>query len=169
MLPSDLEVNRERFLNALSGDFESFHDHTDFTNYWRTVEAEANQTEDIGQLDRWVKDLARDRDKLEAVRARASQAESGQFGASPVLQIILRLLALLDGVEQRLKRRLAMLRDMLGMWVFLAGPGVKGKPPPAAADGKAGKSEEKEGPSEAVLAKRASEAKPKKPTKTKAS
>ncbi len=168
MLPSDLEASRERFLHSLTGDFESFRDHAEFTHYWQTVEGEAQHTEDIGQLDRWIKDLARDRDRLEAVRARAAQAESSQFGASPVLQLILRLLSLLDGVEQRLKRRLSMLRDMLGMWVFLMGPGVKSKPAPAGADGKPGKTEEKEGPSEAVLAKRASEQQKKKPTKTKA-
>lgn len=161
MIPRDLEASRESFLHQLSSDFESFHDYGDFMGYWRAVEAEARHSEDIGQLDSWVKDLRRDRDKLDALKARQHRSESSQLGAAPALMVIQRLLALLDEIEGHLKRRLSMLRDMLGMWVFLAGPGVKQKPAPKGDDAPKG---DKDKQTEQVLHKPQVKAKP---TKTK--
>lgn len=163
-MPSqDLETSRERFLNQLTGDLESLNEYGDFTGYWRSVEMEAEKSEDVGQLDRWLKDLRRDRDKLEALKARKVASESSQLDAGAVTAIIHRLLQLLDECERKLKRRLSMLRDMLGMWVFLMGPGVKRKPPPKG-DGKPGEKDQEQ--TEQILAK-GPKLTPKKPTKMK--
>ena len=50
------------------------------------------------------------------------------MGGQDGLALIRQILSLLDGIEERINRRLAELRDRIGRWVFLAGPGVKKKP-----------------------------------------
>lgn len=126
----DLETAREDFLRRMQHDGQALLAHQKFSAYWSNVEDEATHSEDMGQLDRWLKDLARDRDRLAELKNQKLGAESSQMGGDARIQIILRLIALLSDVEGTLKKRLWELRDRLGSWVFLAGQGVKSKPPP---------------------------------------
>ncbi len=128
--------------------------------YWNNIEIQAQRSEDLGQLDTWNKDILRDKDRIAELRQRQQTAANSQMGASQIVQLLTRLLALLDDVGERLRKRLHFLRNELGMWVFLAGPGKKSKPKPK----KKGE-EEKEGEakvSETVLAQ---EKKKQEPTK----
>ena len=105
--------------------------HEAFTSYWQQAQAEAEHTEDISKLDQWVKQIDWDREKLQALRDRQREA-SGAMGAEAqsVVALISRILMLLDEISAELRRRLHMLRDQMGMWVFLAGMGAKSKPKP---------------------------------------
>ncbi|MDP6944364.1 MAG: hypothetical protein QF464_09470, partial [Myxococcota bacterium] len=67
-------------------------------------------------------------DKIDALKTQARAMDSEQMGEQDSLALIRQLLSLLDGIEEKINRRLAVLRDRIGRWVFLAGPGVKKKP-----------------------------------------
>ncbi len=129
----DLETAREDFLRQMRNDGRALLAHERFSAYWQQVEDEAKHSEDMGELDRWLKDLARDRDRLAELKSAKQVAEGGQLGMDARVEVLLRLIALLTDIEGTLKKRLWELRDRLGMWVFLAGVGVKSKPVPEAA------------------------------------
>lgn len=169
-MPADeLERAREAFLHRLSQDGLSALEGQPLVAYWQSVEAEATQTEDLARLERWSMALAGDKARIAALRAQARTAESSQVGggADQALALIRHVLGLLDAIEERLNRRLAILRDRMGRWVFLAGPGVKKKPP----EGDKGEEDERSTkPSKGEQTRRAliQRSKPKpKPTKTK--
>ncbi len=136
MIDRDLEQQREDFLRRLSGDVEHFAGEERYLAYWNTVEHEARTIEDMGQLDTWVRELRRDRDKLEELKAQKQSAASGQLGADVAVRLIDLILGLLEDIERRLERRLSLLRERFGAWVYLLGPGVKQKPPPKDEDAK---------------------------------
>jgi len=130
MAGTQLEQYRSRFLNQLhSAEFDGS-GASDFLSYWQSIEFQAKASEDMGQLDSWVKDLARDKDRLAELKSRQQQASSSQLGGSEAIGLINRILALLDDIDAELKRRLRRLRDELGLWVILAGMGRKSKPVP---------------------------------------
>lgn len=124
------QAARQRFLDQLHTDQAALADHQGFVSYWQSIEGQARDTEDIGQLDRWVKDLARDRDRLTELKNRKQAAASSQMGAQEAVQLIHRILALLDDLYIKLRRRLMALRDEAAHWVFLVGPGKKSKRKP---------------------------------------
>lgn len=168
-MPADeLESAREAFLYRLEHEGVRSLLQQPLVAYWQSVEAEAATTEDLAQLDRWSGALARDKEKIDALRAQASAMSSEQLGETDALALIRQILALLDAIEGKVNRRLAALRDRLGRWVFLAGPGVKKKPPEEQDEHKDPK---KGKPSKGEKVKRSliQRAKPKKePEKTKA-
>ena len=126
----DLAVARERFLDQLHVSEFNPAGHEDFMAYWNNIAMLAQKTEDLAQLDTWNRALLRDKDRIAELRQRQQQAASSQMGASAVVQLLSRLLALLDDAGERLRKRLHFLRNEIGMWVFLAGPGKKSKPKP---------------------------------------
>ena len=136
MVDQDLEQQREDFLRRLAGDVEQFAGEDRYLAYWNAVEHEARTIEDMGRLDTWVRELRRDRDKLQELKARKSTAASSQVGAEVATRLISVLLALIDDIERRLLKRLSLLRDRFGSWVYLLGPGMKQKPVPKDADSK---------------------------------
>lgn len=158
----DLEQARERFLNSLHNPELAMAREGGFEQYWREVAQEAAITEDHGKLDRWVRDLARDRDKVKALKDKKAAAEQGDQAAMALVQLILRVLAILDEIYEKLYKRRAALRGTLLNWLVLAGPGMKSKPNPNLQDGADAKDTKAK---EAALAKK--KATPK-PTKTKA-
>lgn len=125
-----LETARERFLDQLHNPQFDPTGHAQFVAYWTSIESQAQMTEDLSQLDSWHKEIMRDKDRLAELKVRQQQAASSQMGMSPAVQLISRLLALLDDLGGRLRKRLLMIRGEIGMWVFLAGPGKKSKPRP---------------------------------------
>ena len=125
-----LSTIRDRFLDQLHTSQFDPSGHGDFVAYWTQIEAQAQVSEDLSQLDLWHKEIMRDKDRLAELKARQQQAASSQMGMSPAVQLIARLLALLDDLGARLRKRLLLVRGEIGMWVFLAGPGKKSKPRP---------------------------------------
>ncbi len=167
----DLQWYREQFLSRLSSSRTQMAGHNDFLRYWQLVEREAEQTEELGKLEMWVQELARDKEKLRSVRERLEARQSSDSSAKALLTLLRRMLSLLDEIERKLKWRRDAKRRLLGWIVFVAGPGVKKKIKPGDADiGKGkGKGKGKGDPgtdgkvNEAVLAK--PKKGPKRPTK----
>ncbi len=138
----DLEIFREKFIHELAESQPDLSGHQDFLRYWKGVEQQAQQTEDLGQLDTWVRDLARDKEKVQALKNR-TDTMGDKEGSQGLLQSILKLvLDVLDAVERRLRRwrdeRLSILASML----WKGGPGGAPKPKPEDKDKKDGKKEE---------------------------
>ena len=130
MASNQLEQYRSRFLDQLhSAQFDGS-GAGDFLSYWQNIEVQAKASEDMGQLDTWVKEIARDKDRLAELKSRQQQASSSQMAGSEAIQLINRILALLDDIDTALKRRLRQIRNELGLWVLLAGLGRKSKPKP---------------------------------------
>lgn len=130
MAGHQLEQYRARFLDQLHSSTFDGSGAGDFLSYWQSIEVQAKASEDMGQLDNWVKYLARDKDRLAELKARQQQASSSQMAGSEAIQLINRILALLDDIESAIKRRLQHIRNELGLWVILAGLGRKSKPKP---------------------------------------
>lgn len=148
----DLEQYRDRFLDQLQTSKPMLDGHDVFLHYWRTVEQEASQTEELGKLENWVRDLARDKEKVGAVKQRLETSREQDAATQALLHLLHRILSVLDGMEQKLRRRRDDRRRVLGWLLLVAGPGVKKKvPEEKPADGK--KEGEEEKVSEAVLAK----------------
>jgi len=139
---TDLEIFRESFLHELAEAQPDLTGYQDFLRFWKSVEGEAMQTEDLGMLDNWVRDLARDREKVANLRARTDTmtGDKSGGGAMQALNQILKLvLDVLDAVERRIRRlrdeRLSALASML----WKGGPGTIAKPKPDDKDKKDGK------------------------------
>ena len=142
MAANSLYSGRTRFLEQIHSDQFMGEGASEFMSYWRSVEAEAKASEDLGQLDAWVKELSRDKDRVMELRARQKQAASSQMGDAEMLGLLTRILMLLDEIEGEIKRRLHRMRNEIGMWVFLAGMGRKSKPKPKDTTKKKGKKKE---------------------------
>ncbi len=122
----DLEMYRDRFLGELHQAKPELRSQDAFVKYWKLVESEAQRTEELQKLDIWVRDLARDRDKVRSLKGRLETA-----GADPQAQSLLamvkRILDMLDATEKKLKRRFDARKGVLAFLLFRAGPGVKKK------------------------------------------
>lgn len=152
---SDLEIFRESFMHEVQEAQPDLTGYQDFLRYWKTVEAEAMQVEDLGELDAWVRELARDKERVAALKNRADTMTGDKTsGATDTLVQILRLvLEVLEAVERRLRRlrdeRLSELASML----WKGGPGTTAKPKPEDKDKKKdgkGKKEPETGDAEAA-------------------
>jgi hypothetical protein len=149
---SDLEAYREQFLNQLHSSTPDLKGHDRYMQYWKRVEQEAGATEELGKLEDWVRGLARDKDRVRALKNKLETASTSDPAAQAVLQIILQILMLLEDIEQKLTRRRDQRRRVLGWMLLKAGPGVKKKLPPKGGKKGDGKKEEEE-VSETVLGK----------------
>ena len=159
----DLEMSRQMFLDQLRSSEPQLMGHARYESYWQAIQMQAHQTEDVGQLDTWVSQLGRDKEMVQQLRDRQRAAAASQMGAYEAVQLLNRLLMLLDDVGTTLKKRLAFLRNTIGLWVILKGMGQKSKPVPITDDDKAKEKDDQ--------AKRVALQKPKtkpKPTKQKA-
>lgn len=161
---SDLESFRERFLDQLHSSTPQLDGHQQYMQYWKRVEQEAGATEELGKLEDWVRGLARDKDRVKALKNKLENAPKDDPAAQAVLQIINQILMLLDDIEQKLKRRRDHKRLTLGWLLFKAGPGVKKKTPKDEGGKGGGKKGDEKDVSETVLAK-PKPAAAKKPTK----
>lgn len=160
MIAPDLEEAREAFLADLENvDFEG---HQDYLGYWQAVEKRAHDSEDLSQIETWVKDLAKDRDRLEEMQARQQRLAPHKPEAAALVEVLRRILAVLDDIERRLKQRLVYLQEFLGFFARLVGPGMKGKKP------KKDEEQKKQEEQRATAAAATKKDEPKKPTKEKA-
>jgi hypothetical protein len=129
--PADLEVFRQNFLNQLRESQPDLSGYQDFLRYWKTVEGEAAHTEDIGMLDGWVKDLARDKEKVSALCQRTDTMSSDK-GGDTAIQALSHILKMVLGVLDAIERRLRGIRDdrmsALASMLWKGGPGTLVKP-----------------------------------------
>ncbi|TNF29947.1 MAG: hypothetical protein EP329_14555 [Deltaproteobacteria bacterium] len=160
----DLEMFRERFLDQLHASRPSLHGHQQFVQYWKLIEREAQQTEELGKLESWVKDLARDRDRVRALKDRLEARKDTDQGAAALLQLVRQILEMLDDIQRKLKVRRDDRRRVLGWLLLAAGPGVK-KKVPEEKPGEGQKKGEDKKVSEQVLTKPKDPEEKKKPTK----
>ena len=121
---TDLEASRGRFLNDLAHVQPELGGHEEFLRYWQAVDAEAKFVDDLGQLDTWVRSLAHDRDRLESLRNRVEGATQDP-SAAMILQVLLRILSVLDGVGRRLRQRHDERRGLLAAILWRGGPGTR--------------------------------------------
>lgn len=142
---SDLEIFRDTFLHELTQTQPELNGYQDFLRYWKCVEAEAQHTEDLGDLDAWVRDLARDKERVAALRSRTDMMTSDKDGghaAQAMNQILKIVMEMLEAVERRIRRlrddRLSILASLL----WKGGPGTIAKPKPDEEDKKDGKKKE---------------------------
>ncbi len=157
MPSTDLEQQRQRFLDQLHARDFDVAGHAAMSAYWQDVAQEAQHIDDLGRVDQWLKELARDKDRLAELRTQQQQAASSQMGAAEAVQLITRLLALLDDVGIKLRRRLAQLREEMDVQILILGMKRKPKPTEEEKDDKKAQ--------QAALAKNPVKAQP---TKTKA-
>lgn len=159
----DLQMYRERFLNQLHTSQPSMAGHQEFISYWKLVEREARETEELGKLEDWVKDLARDKDRVRALKEHLEASKSSDQGAAALLHLVRQILELLDDIGRKLRVRRDHKRTQLGWVLFTAGPGVKKKvPEEQTADGKKGEDKKV---AEQVMTKPKAPDEKKKPTK----
>ena len=163
MAANALQHGRARFLDQLHSSEFTGEGTSEFMSYWRGIEVEAKASEDLGQLDAWVKEIAKDKDRVMELRARQQQTASSQMGDSEMLGLLTRILMLLDEIEGEIKRRLHRMRNEIGMWVFLAGMGRKSKPKPKNTTKKKDKKKEDDEIEQHLLEQQ--KKKPEKPTK----
>jgi len=142
---------RERFLNQLHASTPDMTSHQEFVRYWKTVEREAKETEELGKLEDWVKDLARDKERVQALKDRLEAAKDSDAAAASLLNIIRQILELLEEIGRKLRGRRDERRRVLGWLLMAAGPGVKKKTPEEAGKGK--KEEDDKKVAESVMSK----------------
>lgn len=162
----DLEMYRERFLDQLHSSKSDLVGHQEFMRYWKLVEREAKETEELGKLEDWVRSLNRDKDRVEALKHKLERVQDSDPGARVLLSVVRQILDLLDGIEKKLRHKRDGKRRRLGFLIMVAGPGVRKKSAEEeAAKGAEGEKTEDTQVKEAVLAKSKSDDEKKKPTK----
>lgn len=138
----DLEWYREQFLGQLHSSRVQLTGHGEFVRYWKLVEKEAEQTEELGKLESWVKNLARDKEKVRALKGRLEGMQEHSGNARALLALIRQILELLEEIERKLRVRRDIKRRIMGFLIFRAGPGVKKKVKPGEGDVGKGKGED---------------------------
>lgn len=125
---SDLEIFREAFMHQLTQAQPDMSGYQDFLRYWKSVEAEAAQVEDLGKLDEWVREIARDKERVAALKNRTDMM--GHEAAATIAPILKMVLDMLDAIERRLKRiRNERMGDLAALlWSGGPGTGTKAKP-----------------------------------------
>lgn len=126
----DLELFREQFIHQLREASPQLQGHQEFMRYWKVVEAEAQQTEDLSKLDGWVKDLSRDKEEIQAMKTRLEGMDERDPLAEAMLNILRMLLEYLDGIYKKVRRIYEDRRSFLAALLWKAGPGIKPKDTP---------------------------------------
>jgi hypothetical protein len=124
----DLEIFRERFLDQLHKSQIDLAHHQEFVAYWRSVEQQAEMTTELDRLENWVRDLARDKDRVKALEARLESQDRENPMIANLLQIIRMVLDVLEGIDKKLRKKRDGRRQRLAAILWRAGPGTKPKP-----------------------------------------
>lgn len=123
----DLEIFRQNFLHQLKESSPQLQGHQDFVRYWKSVEGEASQTEDLSKLEGWVRDLARDKDEVQAMKIKIESMDERDPMAEQLLNVLRMLLEFLTDVERKIRRLRDDRRSYLAAILWKAGPGAKPK------------------------------------------
>jgi len=142
---SDLETFRDAFLHELTASEPDVSRYQEFLQYWKTVEAEAAQTEELGQLEEWAREIARDKDRVATLKTHAETAagDKSDVTAQTLRHILKLVLDMLETIERRLRRLRNERRSVLAAVLWKGGPGTFAKPAPP--DDKDNKGEKKAG------------------------
>jgi len=129
-----LGVDRTRFMAALERDHASLSSSAAFIAYWDAISAQLPRIEEPGMIERWLRQARHDLERLEPLARRLTDDASAQPECEAMAVRAQALVHHLQAVARRLSRRLSRLRDRLGSWIWLAGPGASGAPPPPQGD-----------------------------------
>lgn len=121
---ADFDLDRTRFLAELGKSKPDLEGYQDFVKYWRAVEAEARESEDIDKIDGWVRDLARDKEKVAALKERASTVGENEAVRDTIIQILRVVLEALDSIERRLRQLREQKMAALAAVLWKGGPGT---------------------------------------------
>lgn len=124
----DLEIFRERFLDQLHSSRMDLAYHQEFVGYWRTVEQEAEMTNELDSLENWVRELARDKDRVKEIEARLESQDRENPMIANMLQVIRMVLDVLESIESKIKKKRNGRRERLAAILWRVGPGTKPKP-----------------------------------------
>jgi hypothetical protein len=124
----DLEIFRDRFLDQLHKSQMDLAYHQEFVGYWRSVEQEAELTTELDALENWVRELARDKDRVKEIEARLESQDRENPMIANLLQVIRMVLDVLEGIDRKLKKKRNGRRQRLAAILWRAGPGTKPKP-----------------------------------------
>lgn len=122
--PADFDTQRSRFISELNEATPDLTGYQDYLKYWRAVESQASETEDLDKLDVWVRELARDKEKVQALKERAATVGENEAVRGTLLQILRVVLEVLDAIERRLKKELHQKRGVMAAVLWRAGPGT---------------------------------------------
>jgi hypothetical protein len=147
----ELEALRERFLDQLHVSRLDMAGHEAVLAYWRLVEQQAEASGDLELLERGVRELARDKDRLKALEARLEREDQGSGLLAPMLDVIRAVLIVLEAIGRKLGRLRRQRRDQLAAVLWLAGPGSIAQLKPDEKDEKAKEEEQQQA---ALLAQR---------------
>ena len=120
----DLEQLRGQFMHELQQSQPNLAHQDDYMRYWHAAARAAGQTDDLGKLENWVRQLARDKEQIQALKQRAEESGPEHEGMAIVLQVLTMLLEMLEGVEKRIRRLRDERRALLAAILWAAGPGV---------------------------------------------
>jgi hypothetical protein len=120
----ELEGLRTRFLDQLHATRLDLAGHEAVLAYWQLVERQAEGSGDLELLERSVRELARDRDRLSALEARVAHEDQGSGLLMAVLQVIHAMMEVLAQVARKLGRLRDQRRGQLAAILWLAGPGA---------------------------------------------
>jgi len=137
----DLEFQRDAFMHEVAEAQPDLSGYQEFLRYWKSVEAEAMHTEDLGELDAWVRELARDKERVAALKARTDTmtGEHASGAIAAMVQILKLVLDILEAIERRLRRLRDERMSILASMLWKGGPGTIAKPKPDDKDKKEGK------------------------------
>lgn len=139
---ADFDLDRSRFLSELSEAQPDLQGYQDYLKYWRAVESEAQESEDLDKIDTWVRDLARDKDKVAALKQRASTVGENEAMRSTIAQILKVVLEALETIERRLRKLRDQKMAALAAVLWKGGPGTMLKKKEDEKDKKDGKKKE---------------------------
>lgn len=139
---NDFDLDRTRFLSELSEAQPDLQGYQDFLKYWKAVESEAQETEDLDKIDTWVRDLSRDKEKVNALKQRASTVGENEAMRSTIIQILKVVLEALDSMERRLRQLRDQKMAALAAVLWKGGPGTMLKKKEDEKDKKDGKKKE---------------------------
>jgi hypothetical protein len=140
----DLERLRERFLDQLHSRQVTLDGHEALVGYWQLLDQQADVSGDLELLERGVRELARDRDRLRALEGRLEREDHGSGLLAPVLRVIRMLLEALEHFARRFRRQRDARRGQLAALLWLAGPGAIAQLKPDDKDDKQKKDEEQQ-------------------------
>ncbi|MCC6620659.1 MAG: hypothetical protein IT385_05365 [Deltaproteobacteria bacterium] len=123
----DLESFRDKFMQSLREAQPQHAGHQDFVRYWRTVEKEASETDDLSKLEGWVRDISRDKNEVRAMKERLETMDERDPMSEQLLQVMRMLLEFLEGIEKRVRRLRDERRAYLQALLWKGGPGMKPK------------------------------------------
>lgn len=121
----DFDLARSQFLSEIGKDSPELRQHQNFMNYWRAVDREARESQDLDRIDNWLSHVDRDRVQIDAYRQRIPMMALNELERGQLLTNIEQALATVNQVKDSLSSIRRHRRSVIASLVFKAGLGVK--------------------------------------------